>query len=79
MPGEDVIGEWDEITEYKQYNGSSADVPSNYMSGFFSEAVGNHLFAKVWEIYKRFEHDKKVPEDKQLSPDYETGEWKMTL
>lgn len=48
-------------------------------TGFFSEAVGNHLFAKVWAIYKKYEHDKKVPEAQQTDPEYASDEWKMTF
>lgn len=63
MPNGDVIGEWSAINTYKEYNMTKAamEVPGPYKTGFFSEAVGNHLFAKVWEIYKKYQVAKKIP------------------
>jgi hypothetical protein len=37
------------------------------------------LFAKVWATLKKYEHDKKVPEDLQNDPEFADDQWKMTF
>ena len=49
------------------------------MTGFYSETVANHLFAKIWAAFKKHQHDVKLPEDMIANPEYEMDEWKMTF
>jgi len=80
MPEQDVIEEWDGISGYKMHNAAKAqEISAPYMTGFCSEAVGNHLFAKVWAAFRKYQHDKKLPEDLVTNPEYASDEWKMTF
>merc|ERR1712166_1030356 len=54
-------------------------MPASYMTGFFSEAVGNHLFSNVWAAFKKHQHNKKLPEDLVTNPEFASDEWKMTF
>ena len=37
------------------------------------------MFARVWASYKKYEDDKKVPEDQQTDPEFSSDHWKMSF
>lgn len=65
--------------EYKEYTDTvnSSQIPGRMQTGFFSESVADHILAKVWEIFNKYQHDKKIKEheDPVLDCDY----WKLNF
>ena len=73
IPPEELLTWQEQAPSYKMYNATKADtdIPSRYQTGFFSESVAQHILCKLWELYKRYQTELKVPESQIGHPQLE--------
>ena len=71
---------WKELT-YKEYHGPAYNdkIPTTYKTGFFSQSVAGLIFPKIWEEYKQYMLDLKVPEEFVEDPLVDSEYWKISF